>query len=164
MPTTKKIEIAKNLKEQFEKANSYVFVDYRGLTMANLSQLRKSLEKLGGSLTVAKNTLIEKATNIKNDGPTAILFAHDNPLLTIKALVAGIKDFASLKVKNGFFDGQNFTGEQILAIAQLPSREALIAKLAGVLKSPVYRLSNTLPANQRKFVLVLNSIAKSKKV
>ena len=91
MPTTKKIEIAKNLKEQFQKANAYVFVDFRGLTMANLSQLRLTLGHLGASFTVAKNTLIERATDIKNNGPTAILFAKDDPLSAIKALFEASK-------------------------------------------------------------------------
>jgi len=160
MPTQKKIEIAKNLKDQFEKASAYVFVDFRGLSVAGLTQLRRSLEKLGASLSVAKNTLIEKAFNIKNDGPTAIVFAKENALPTLKALVESAKTLTTLKIKSGFFEGQSYNGDQIVEIANLPAREVLLGKIAGTLISPLYRLATALTENQRKLVIVLNEIAR----
>lgn len=161
MPNQKKIDIVNTLTEEFKKATAYVFVDYRGLTVSSLTDLRTKLWKIGSSLTIAKNTLIEKATQLRNDGPTAILFAGEEALAAIKTL----SDFArthSLTVKNGFFEGRAFDGEQILQIAQLPSRAILIGRIARGAKSPLYRLAQVLSANQRNLVIVLNGIASRK--
>ena len=162
MPTQKKIEIVNNLKEEFAASSAYIFADFRGMTVTNLSQLRNALWKLGATLSVAKNTLIEKAVNIKNEGPTAVLFAKDNPLAALKALVEFTKNSPTLKVKGGSFEGKVYTGEEIVTIAKLPSREVLLGKLAGSLISPIQRLLGALSGNQRKLVIVLNSIASKK--
>ena len=162
MPTQKKIEIVNNLKEEFAAASAYIFADFRGMTVTSLSQLRNALWKLGANFSVAKNTLIEKAVNIKNDGPTAVLFAKDNPLAALKTLVEFTKNNPALRVKSGFFEGMTYTGEEIVTIAKLPSREVLLGKLAGSLISPIQRFLGALSGNQRKLVIVLNSIASKK--
>ncbi len=161
MPTQKKIEIVAKLKESFAGAPAYVFVDYRGLSVSRFTDLRSKLSRLGSTLTVAKNTLIEKATNFKNEGPTAILFAGKEALEAIKVL----SDFAKtnpLTIKSGFLEGQTFSGDQILQIAQLPTREILLARIGSGAKSPLYRLVHVLSATQRKLVIVLSGVSKGK--
>lgn len=162
MPTAKKIEIVNNLKEEFDGASAYIFADFRGMTVTSLSQLRNALWKLGANFSVAKNTLIEKAINIKNDGPTAVLFAKDNPLAALKTLVEFTKNNPTLKVKGGSFEGRTYTGDEIVTIASLPSREVLLGKLTGNLISPIRRLLGVFSGNQQKLVIVLNSIASKK--
>ncbi len=162
MPTQKKIEIVNNLKEEFDSASAYIFADYRGMTVERISELRNALWKLGANFSVAKNTLIEKAINIKNEGPTAVLFAKDNPLAALKTLVEFTKNNPALKVKGGSFEGRVYSGEEIIIITKLPSREVLLGQLAGSLISPIQRLLGALSENQRKLVIVLNSIASKK--
>lgn len=162
MPTQRKIEIVQNLKASFGQAQAYLFLDFRGLTMANLSQLRQTLAKLGATLTVAKNSLIEKATGLKNEGPTAVLLVKDDALASIKAVAQAAKNFTSLQIKNGFFDGRAFSGSELLTIAQLPSREVLLSRLCGSLQSPLSRLAIVLSGSQRKLVIVLSSLAHQK--
>ena len=162
MPTPKKIEIVNNLKEEFAASSAYIFADYRGMTVERISELRNALWKLGANFSVAKNTLIEKAINIKNEGPTAVLFAKDNPLAALKTLVEFTKNNPALKVKGGSFEGRVYSGEEIIIITKLPSREVLLGQLAGSLISPIQRLLGALSENQRKLVIVLNSIASKK--
>ena len=106
--------------------------------------------------------MIEKAINIKNEGPTAVLFAKDNPLAALKILVEFTKNNPALKVKGGSFEGRVYSGEEIIIITKLPSREVLLGQLAGSLISPIQRLLGALSENQRKLVIVLNSIASKK--
>lgn len=161
MPTQKKIEIVGKLKESFAGAAAYVFVDYRGLSVSGITDLRSKLSRLGATLTVAKNTLIEKATNLRNEGPTAILFAGKEALEAVKTLA----DFAKtnpITIKDGFFEGETFSGEQILRIAQLPPREVLLSRIGSGAKNPLYRLVHVLSAPARKLVIVLSGVAKGK--
>lgn len=162
MPTERKVKIVKSLKEEFANASAYVFADYRGLKVSSITGLRSSLRKLGATFTVAKNTLIGKATDIKIEGPTAILFAKDKPLDAVKALVEFSKTNTSLKIKGGTFEGKAFSAEEILQLAALPAHEVLIGKIVGGIKSPLYSLANVLSGNQRKLVFVLSGIANKK--
>lgn len=162
MPTAEKIEIVNSLKDKFGRAQSYVFLDYRGLTMLALNQLRASLSQLGASLQVAKNTLIEKAAGLKNEGPTAIIFTGETPLETIKALANFIKNNPSMTVKSGLFEGKTYGGPEILAIAALPTRAVLLSQLVLGLKFPLYRLTQALSGSQRNLLSVLARIASKK--
>jgi large subunit ribosomal protein L10 len=129
------------IAEQFNASTATVITDYRGLTVANLAELRRSL---GGSASyaVAKNTLIKRAAMEAGIegldelfvGPTAIAFVTGEPVDAAKAIKTFAKDHKALVIKGGYMDGHPLTVADVERIADLESREVLLAKLAGAMK------------------------------
>ena len=130
-----------DIAEQFKDSTAALVTEYRGLTVANLAELRRSL---GDSATysVAKNTLIKRAaTEAGVDGleelfvgPTAIAFVTGEPVDAAKALKKFAKDHKALVIKGGYMDGRPLTVAEVERIADLESREVLLARLAGAMK------------------------------
>ncbi|MCV7192392.1 50S ribosomal protein L10 [Mycolicibacterium brumae] len=130
------------ITEQFKASTATVITEYRGLSVANLAELRRSL---GASATysVAKNTLVKRAAAEAGvdgldelfAGPTAIAFIGGEPVDAAKALKKFAKDHKQLVIKGGYMDGAALTVAQVEAIADLESREVLLAKLAGAMKA-----------------------------
>ena len=130
------------ITEQFKASTATVVTEYRGLTVANLATLRRSF---GDSATyaVAKNTLVKRAATEAGieglddlfAGPTAIAFISGEPVDAAKAIKKFAKDHKSLVIKGGYMDGAALTVAQVEAIADLESREVLLAKLAGAMKA-----------------------------
>jgi large subunit ribosomal protein L10 len=129
-----------DIAEQFKSSTATVITEYRGLTVANLAELRRSL---AGSATysVAKNTLIKRAASdagvVGLDqlfvGPTAIAFVSGEAVDAAKAIKKFAKDHKALVIKGGYMDGRALTVAEVEQIADLESREVLLAKLAGAL-------------------------------
>ena len=130
------------ITEQFKASTATVVTEYRGLTVANLAKLRRSLGE-GATYSVAKNTLVKRAAaeaGIEGlddlfAGPTAIAFIQGEPVDAAKALKAFAKENKALVIKGGYMDGAALSVEQVQAIADLESREVLLAKLAGAMKA-----------------------------
>ena len=130
------------ITEQFKASTATVVTEYRGLTVANLATLRRSL---GDSATyaVAKNTLVKRAASEAGieglddlfAGPTAIAFISGEPVDAAKALKKFAKDHKALVIKGGYMDGAPLSVAQVEAIADLDSREVLLAKMAGAMKA-----------------------------
>lgn len=167
MPSAKNIATVSRIQEQLQQAKSVVLADYRGLTVADMQALRAQIRAVGGTLTVAKNTLIKLAlTGLPRDplqrvlrGPTALILGQKDPLAPIKALVDFAKNHAlNLPTpKAGIMDDRVLTIEDIQTIAALPSRDQLIAQLLGQLQAPLYGLANVLQGNLRSLVYVLRN-------
>jgi large subunit ribosomal protein L10 len=131
-----------DIAEQFKSSTATVITDYRGLTVANLAELRRSL---AGSATysVAKNTLIKRAASDAGVegldelfvGPTAIAFVSGEAVDAAKAIKKFAKDHKALVIKGGYMDGRALTVAEVERIADLESREVLLAKLAGAMKA-----------------------------
>ena len=131
-----------DIAEQFKSSTATVITDYRGLTVANLAELRRSLS---GSATysVAKNTLIKRAASEAGVegldelfvGPTAIAFVSGEAVDAAKAIKKFAKDHKALVIKGGYMDGRALTVSEVERIADLESREVLLAKLAGAMKA-----------------------------
>lgn len=130
-----------DIAEQFKEATAALVTEYRGLTVSNLAELRRSL---GDSATysVAKNTLVKRAASEAGidgldelfAGPTAIAFVTGEPVDAAKALKKFAKDHKALVIKGGYMDGHPLTVAEVERIADLDSREVLLAKLAGAMK------------------------------
>ena len=130
-----------DIAEQFTQATAALVTEYRGLTVSNLAELRRSL---GNSATysVAKNTLVKRAASDAGidgldelfAGPTAIAFVTGEPVDAAKALKKFAKDNKALVIKGGYMDGHPLTVAEVERIADLESREVLLAKLAGAMK------------------------------
>jgi large subunit ribosomal protein L10 len=130
------------ITEQFKASTATVVTEYRGLTVANLAALRRSLGATA-TYSVAKNTLVKRAASEAGvegldelfAGPTAIAFIKGEPVDAAKALKTFAKDNKALVIKGGYMDGAALSVAQVEAIADLESREVLLAKLAGAMKA-----------------------------
>ncbi|HEU0191220.1 MAG TPA: 50S ribosomal protein L10 [Mycobacterium sp.] len=146
-----------DITEQFRASTATVITEYRGLTVAQLAALRRSL---GGSATyaVAKNTLVKRAASEAGivgldelfAGPTAIAFISGEPVDAAKAIKTFAKDHKALVIKGGYMDGHPLTVAEVERIADLESREVLLAKLAGAMKANLSKAAGLFnaPASQ----------------
>jgi large subunit ribosomal protein L10 len=142
MAKPEKATAVAEITEQFRASNAAVLTEYRGLTVAQLTQLRKSI---GGNATyaVVKNTLTEiaakeagiSAFDGKLSGPTAIAFVTGDPVETAKGLRDFAKTFPALVIKGGVLDGKSLSADEVKKLADLESREVLLAKMAGAMKA-----------------------------
>jgi large subunit ribosomal protein L10 len=152
-----KVAAVEDIAERFRDATASVITEYRGLSMAQLTTLRRSLGD-GATYRVAKNTLVKRAADEAGVqgldamlvGPTAIAFISGEPVDAAKAL----RDFArtnqGLVIKGGFMDGRALTDTEVNQLADLESREVLLAKLAGAMKGTMARAAGLFaaPASQ----------------
>ena len=140
MPTQAKAAVIEEITERFQKSSAAVLTEYRGLTVAQLTQLRRSLGA-GSSYAVVKNTLTKRAAEQVGhadlapllNGPTAIAFIEGDPVTAAKA----IRDFARthplLVIKGGVVEGRTVSPAEVTALADVEPREVLLAKLAGAM-------------------------------
>ena len=159
---SKNIEIKKGvvaeIKEKFEKAKTVVLVDYRGLTVAEVTDLRNQLRKAGVEYAVLKNTMINRAIEGMNldemkahlEGPTAVAFSYEDIAAPAKILTEFAKKNKKITVKCGACEGNYLDEAGVQAIADLPSREVLIARVMGSMMSQVSRFARLVEAIRTK--------------
>ena len=151
--------VVAGIKEKFEKAQTVVLVDYRGLTVAEDTELRNQLRKAGVEYAVLKNTMISRAIEGMNvdemhaslEGPTAVAFGYEDMIAPAKILSEFAKKSKKLTIKCGVCDGAYLNAGGVEALASLPSKEVLIAKIMGSMMSSV-----------SKFVYCVEAIRKQK--
>ncbi len=148
-----KEEEVKKLAEKMKDASLVLLTDYRGINVADDTELRKSVRKVGAEYCVIKNNITRRALKecgIEIDdalvGPTAVIIAKEEYLPALKAIYKYSKANEFYKIKGGVLEGKASTVEELTTLAQLPSREELIAKLAGCLLANVSKLAATLDA------------------
>ena len=158
----KKKLIVQEIKEKFEQAKSVVVVDYRGLKVEEATELRKIFREAGVDYKIYKNNLVKLALEgtafetLANDltGPNAIAFGYEDPVVPAKILKDFSKDHKNLELKSGVIESVYYDLDGIKAIADIPSREVLIAKFLGSIKSPVsnfaYLLQNIIDKQEGK--------------
>ncbi|ASU80212.1 50S ribosomal protein L10 [Actinopolyspora erythraea] len=142
MARPEKVDAVNELSESFTNSTATVVTEYRGLTTAQLKQLRRNL---GEDVTyrVAKNTLVRRATEQAGvegiddliQGPTALTFIKGEPVDAAKALRDFAKDHKALEIKGGYMDGRPISAGEVERIADLDSREVTLGKLAGAMKA-----------------------------
>ncbi len=154
----KQIEIKKqqveDVKQKIEKAESVVFYDYRGLSVEEVSELRNQFRAAGVEYKVIKNNILRRAVKENNiegldeilTGPTAAAIGYDDPVSGAKVLVDFIKKVKKTEIKIGLLNGKIIQIDEIKQLANMPSREVLIAKLAGSLNAPIAGLAMALNA------------------
>lgn len=165
----KKIAIVAEVKEKVDKAKAMVFTDYTGLTHKQLEDLKKELRKADAEYVVAKNTLIKLALGDKVadqedkfQKPTGTMFLYGDVVLPLKALAKMVKELEKPAIKFGLLDGKVMTDKEVIKLSTLPSREVLLAQLAGMLKSPIQGLHRALNWNLQKLVMTLAAVEKQK--
>ncbi len=165
MPNTEKIERVAELKERIQGSAALLLADYRGLTVSEIGELRRSLRETDTSFAVVKNTLMARAASDAGmdeltsffDGPSAVAFVHGDPVAAAKKLKAASKLFPALVVKGGYLDGVVLDADAANGLADLESREVMLAKIAGLLKSEMSRAAALLVTVQSRFLSVLEA-------
>lgn len=170
MPTQKKIDTVKSLTDKLSRAKSLILADYQGFTHKELENLRKKLKKLGAEFVVTKNTLLKRILGESKktvdqtslDGATATLFSYADEISPITELVNFFKTSAKGKIKSGFLGEAPLTAKDAEKLANLPSRNTLLAQLVGQLQAPLYGFHNALSWNLRQLVWTLNAVKNKK--
>lgn len=165
-----KQETLKLLQENVEKQNAIVFVDYKGLSVGQITDLRKQLRDVGSKMIVAKKTLFSKVFKEKGieadfkgmDGQIAAVFALEDPVTPMKTTHTFGKAHESLRILGGYFENEVQDASHMIAIASLPSREELLAKLVGTMAAPMSGLASVLQGNIKGLVIALNAIKNKK--
>jgi large subunit ribosomal protein L10 len=165
MPNATKIERVAELKEQIEGANALLLTEYRGLTVEEITELRRSLRDVDASLAVIKNTLMLRAANDAGiaeldemlSGPSAVAFVNGDVVAVAKKLKDASKQFPALVIKGGYMDGEPLDAAGASALADLESREVMLSKIAGMLKSEMSRAAAMFIATQSKFLSLLEA-------
>jgi large subunit ribosomal protein L10 len=163
---SEKQELLAQYEQGLAQAPHAFLIGYQGITVPQVTELRARVRTSGGEYVVVKNTVALRAIDsralaaLKEHfvGPTAVVWSATNPVAVAKALTEFAKDVPAIQLKAGLVEGRPIPGEQIKEIAQLPSREALVAKLLFLLQSPVTRLARVLAAVPQSFVAVLDQV------
>ena len=172
MPTEAKREEINALIERIKSSQAIFIVEYRGLRVSQSTAVRRAIKASGGEMKVAKNTLMRialkeagvvQAENI-DAGPNAYVFAYDDAAATAGALrgFSRIRGNEALVIKGGILGSRVLNKEQVIAIADLPPREVLLAMLLGVLNGPIRSFVTVLSGPARGLVTALSQIAEQK--
>ncbi|MFC1966368.1 50S ribosomal protein L10 [Chloroflexota bacterium] len=166
MSREKKTQIINGLQEAFSKCSISIFTDYRGLATSDMTTLRRKLQESESEYKVVKNTLARFAAERAGldsmvdylEGPIAITLGYGNITAPAKVLASYIRDTqTSLSIKVGFLGNRVLTTEEVMTLSALPSREILIARVLGQMKSPVSALLGCLTTPIRGIIGVLQA-------
>ncbi len=165
-----KKQVITDLKEKLGKARSVVFTDYKGMTVAEMTDLRRMLNSSSVDYSVVKNTLARLASqgtsvSVAVDafkGPVGIAIGYDDPVLAVKQVLAFGKTNEKLKVMGAVVEGQMYGLQDLKAISALPSREVLLSMLAGTLQAPMSKLARALSATVTSFAYAMESLKSTK--
>lgn len=156
------------MQEKFTRSQSVVLADYRGLNVGEVTELRKKLREAGVEYRVVKNTLSRLAAHGAKvegldpylEGPTALAFGYSDPVAAAKILATFAKTHKKMSLKGGVLEGKAISAEQVQALADLPSREALLGQVAGMLQAPMRGLVTVLSGPMRNLVYALDAVRK----
>ncbi len=170
MPSAQNTERLEVIKADLADVEAVWVVDYRGLTVKEVQQLRVSIRETGAVMKVHKNTLMQLALKELDmpamdevlSGPSAFVFAQGDPVASAKAIKDFAKENEALQIKGGIMDGAFVDAEAVEKIAALPSREELIAKLLGSIQNPLVKTVRVLNGPMEAFARVVNAIAEQK--
>jgi large subunit ribosomal protein L10 len=170
MPNASKVESVAEIKDRFSRASSIILADYRGLSVKEMQELRRKVRDAGADLRVYKNTLTQIAMRELAmpdlgdmlEGPTAFLFTYADPVASAKVLVDFTKEHKALEVKGGFIERGITDAAGVKALAALPSREEMLAKLAGALAGPITGFARVLNAPVGALARAMQAVADQK--
>jgi len=166
-----KQQVVTELRDKLKRAKAVFLADFRGMNVGKATDLRNELRKASVEYRVVKNTLLDLASRETDKeslsphyiGPTAIAFSYDDPVSAAKVLSKFAKEQqATFKLKAGVLSGKVISVADILALADLPSREVLLAKLLGTMQAPTTNFVCVLAAVPASFVRVLSAIKTQK--
>ena len=159
-----KVELVEKYKELIEESRGTIFVDYRGLQVSQMETLRRSLRESGSAIHVVKNRLMKivledvgmEAPDEWLDGPTAIAFCYEE----VPPIAKTVSDFAKeapLTIKGGLLSGEALSVDQVKSLADLPSREVLLAQVLGTINAPATQVAGVVSSGIRQVLNVLQA-------
>ena len=154
-----KSQVVAEIVEKLQKSSSTIVVDYKGLTVEEVTELRKKMREAGVEYKVYKNTLVRRAAKevgieeFNNEllvGTNAIAFGYDDPIAPARVIKEFMEAHPKMQLKMGVVEGEFYNESQIVEFANIPSREVLLAKLLGSLKAPMSNFVYLLDALVKK--------------
>ncbi|MEI6700436.1 MAG: 50S ribosomal protein L10 [Actinomycetota bacterium] len=169
-PRPEKVAVVTEVRERLEQADGAIVTEYRGMTVAEIQTLRKSLQASGGDYKVFKNTLVRRAVADTPNagitdllvGPTGIAFVQGDVSAAAKALRDYAKATPALVLKGGVVDGSVLSAADVTALADLPSREVLLSMFAGALAAPMRNLAGLFKAIPQSLAYGLKALLDTK--
>ncbi len=154
-------------KDLIDSKNGYILVNSENIDTATTTTLKMKLKEIGSDYAVVKNTLFKVALQESNqpvelqsfDGPTAIIVFDEDPTTPAKLLQELQKETELLSAKAGIFEGEYLTGEKVMQLAEIPSREVLLSNLMSSMNAPISGTMNALTGNVRGLVMVLKGLS-----
>jgi len=169
MPTEAKRETVAELRAELARHRTLIVSEYRGLTVREMAEIRRALRKQGVSYRVVKNRLMRIAAGDQGGGglstllmgPTAIAFGNDEAQ-TAKAVLDATRPYRLVKITGGVLGDRAISADGVVRLASLPSRDVLLARLAGAIQSPTATLAGLLGANLRNLANALLQVRDQK--
>ena len=168
MPTPRKVAMLGEIKQRMERASIAISADYRGLTVAQLTDLRRALRPANADVKIVKNTLASMAATEAGrpemaellQGPTALAFGFGDPIAPVKALTEHLRARRmQLTIHGGWLEGKVLSRAEVESLATMPSKEQLVADVIGKLQSPLYNFAGLLQASMRNFAGLVDARA-----
>ena len=158
------------IKSKIESAKSVILINYSGLTVAQDTELRRSMRQAGVDYTVYKNRLAKRAFNELGytdfdealNGPTAIALSTTDPAAPAKVLSDKIKELKKMEIKCGLLEGNYIDAKGVKQLADLPSKEVILAMLLGALQAPITGLAGSLNSIVAGLAIALGKVAEQK--
>jgi large subunit ribosomal protein L10 len=169
MPTQEKTETIEDFKSRLDGVKTVLVTEYRGLTVQQLSDLRKQLRGVSAQYKIVKNRLAKLAMTDSDlaqlgphlKGPTGMVISKEDPVTVAKALHTFARTNQALSIKAGFVEGQVLPASEVKALSELPSKEAIRAQLVGIIQGPMATLVSLLNAAPRELAYVLSERGKN---
>ena len=170
MRRDEKEKILGDLQQSLDVADNLIISGYRGLTVKDITELRRAITEVGGRMRVAKKTLLLRALEGRDEavtaeymeGPIAVTFVSGDPMPVLKSMSAFARTHEHLEFKGGWIEGQSVNGDQLVEIASLPPRDELLARLLASIQAPLSQLVSTLQAVPRDLVLTLQALSEQR--
>jgi large subunit ribosomal protein L10 len=168
LPNPRKEKLVANIADALKRSKAVLLTDYRGLTVAQISDLRRRLREVNAEYHVVKNTLFARAAKEVGydvgtlEGPTAAAFAMNDPVGPAKVLMEYMQENKIPVPKGGFVEGRPITAEQFEALSKIPPREVLVAQMLAGLQSPLTGLVGSLQGIISNLVYTLQALVDKK--
>ncbi len=167
-----KENIINDVKDKLQRSKAVFITEYKGLTVGNLTNLRRDLRAKNGDLKIVKNTLFLMASrglmpNVEENiftGPTAIIFSYGDPVNIAKQIISFNKSNPYLVIKGGFFDNGFILPDKVELLSTLPDKSMLIMMLMSMLNAPITRFINAVSSPVTTLLAALNGIIQNKQM